>query len=242
MGYYSKLLIAMVYSLLVCVPVSARDKPPVGTMISAQALPHDDDVQGYQEFFLDDPANDEFRAVYRSVDGRPIAHKRLRYSGTEKHPTFEMHDYRNASGYRVVPMSQRLRVERLKLLENNIQAVVDVQEVIIVEPTVIDASFHRFLMEQWSVVERGEVIKFNFLQLDKARLVPMELKRTDCSSADLLCVRITLSNFFYRAFVPPVLLTYEKSTRRLLHYSGYGPLPTEAGRALPVTLDYRYVN
>ncbi len=241
MRYFSKLVITVLCGVLPLSHASERhDLLRHGAVASARALPHESGVAGYTEYYLDEPQEKVVRAHYYAVDGRPIAHKRLRYLEPGAQPHFELHDYRNSTGYRVIPSNGSLRIQKLRLLENNYQAVVDVHDMAVVEPTVIDAGIHRFILQHWQPIAAGEKIDFNFLQIEKARLIPMHMERVDCVESRYLCVRVRLNNPVYRLFVPPVLLTYDKRSKRLLNYAGFGPLPAENGEALAVTLNYQY--
>jgi hypothetical protein len=242
MKYTSKFLIIFALVLKSVAFVAAGGGfPPEEAYASARAQPHDSSRPGYFEYYLDDPSGDELRARYFTEDGQSIAQKNLRYTTSSVQPVFEIHDFRNSTGYRVLPVDDRLRIQTLRLLNNNYKAVVDIREVPVIEPTVVDAGFHRFAMQRWDQIAAGETVRFNFVQIDKARLVPMLLERIDCADDGSLCMRVSLNNFLQRIFVPPVLLTYDKHSRRLLRYSGFGPLTTERGNALPVTLNYQYL-
>jgi hypothetical protein len=239
-----KLLIVLVYCLSVgVVSATGRETPAAVEDAVAMALgtPHDDGRPGYIEYYLDEPVADVVRASYRSATGDEIASKRLSFTSQSKFPAFELLDYRSSSGYRVVPGDEKLRVLSLRLLENNMRAVVDTREVKVVEPMVIDAGFHRFLLTHWDNVAAGKKVRFNFLQVDRARLVPLVITRAACIKAEHYCVRVSAGNFVLRMLLPSVELTYEASTKRLLHYSGFGPLPTKSGDAFPVSLSYQYL-
>lgn len=226
--------------VLVSASIANAVTMPEGAISQAKALPHDSEYAAYTEYYLGDPDSDDLRTRYYSEDGQSIAQKRLRYSVNVKHPVFEIHDFRSSTGYRVQPVDDRLRIQTLRLLENNFQAVVDVQEVLVVEPTVIDAGFHRFIQQHWQSVVNGESVRFNYLQIDEARLVPMVVRRIDCKQRKQLCVKVELKNYLQRLFVPPVLLTYDAISQKLLRYSGYGPLTSETGQAYAVTMNYEY--
>ncbi|MEM7258433.1 MAG: hypothetical protein AAF404_13730 [Pseudomonadota bacterium] len=227
--------------MAICASFAQAATVPDNAIARAAATPHNSGDQVYVEYYLDNPDSNDVRARYFSKEGLPVAQKRLRYAENSDLPLFEVHDFRNSTGYRVLPMGDRLRIQSLRLLENNLQAVVDVREVPVVAPTVIDAGFHRFLLQHWDEVASGEKVRFNFLQIDQARLMPMILRRISCPRGDRLCIKVELNNYFQRLFVPPVLLTYDAASRKLLNYSGYGPLMSENGMAYPVTLNYEYL-
>ena len=239
-----KLLIVSVYCLSIGVgSVSARNLPAGVEDAVAMALgtPHDDGKAGYIEYYLDEPVADVVRASYRSASGNEIASKQLSFTSRSKFPAFELLDYRSSSGYRVVPGDEKLRVLSLRLLENNIQAVVESRDVKVVEPLVIDVGFHRFLLSHWDDVAAGKKVRFNFLQVDRARLVPLVITRATCAKLKHYCIRVSAGNFLLRMVLPSVELTYDASTKRLLHYSGIGPLPTKSGHVFPVSLSYQYL-
>ncbi len=244
MKFIAKSLIALVYCMTLYPDygIAKETAYDIKSAVSmARAQPHDAEKSGYVEYYLDDPVEDVVRATYRSTDGESLATKRLKFAKNGKLPTFELLDFRNSSGYRVMPRNDKLLVHTLRLLENNIQAVVDVREVTVVEPMVVDAGFHRFLLQHWDEIGAGKSVRFNFLQVDRARLVPLVVRRAACVKPQQFCVRVSLGNLLLRVLLPSVELTYDKQTKRLLRYSGLGPLPTKSGDAFPVVLSYQYL-
>ncbi len=208
----------------------------------AHAKLQDDSGLAYLEYYLDDPSAEEVRAEYRSIDGEMIVTKRLRFSPEQGFAEFEILDYERFKGFRVVSGDNTLQIQTLRLLENNLRAVVGIDNVATSGPVIVDAGFHRFMLENWDALSAGKRITFNYLLLHKARVIPMVVGKKACADQNQLCLNISLDNILLRYLMPSLRLKYEIESKRLVHYSGPGPLATARGRGLMVNLDYRYLD
>lgn len=213
-----------------------------GAISVAHAKLQDDSGLAYLEYYLDDPSAEEVRAEYRSTDGETIVTKRLRFSPEQSFAEFEILDYERFKGFRVVPGDHVVQIQTLKLLKNNLRAVVGINNVPARSPVIIDAGFHRFMLENWEALAEGKRVTFNYLLLHKARLIPMVVRKKACADQSQLCLKISLDNILLRHLVPSLRLNYEIASKRLVHYSGPGPLASARGRGLMVNLDYRYLD
>lgn len=216
---------------------------PAGAVSVARAYTQDQTRLAYLEFYFDHPTANEVRAEYHSKDGTIIASKSLTFSNGEDTPLFEMLDYRRSIGYRVVPGQNQVHVYTLQLHKNKQQTVSQVNTVVTSKkPVVVDAGFHRFLLKHWDQLEQDKHIQFDFLQVDRARLIPMVVMKYRCADEGRFCVRITLDKFLIKHLVPSLYLSYSRETKNLRSYSGPGPLQTARGNSMMVDLEYQYLD
>ena len=195
----------------------------------------------YTETYLDDPLNDTIRASYWSSNRELISYKELNFSDNPNIPdNFQVIDYRRERGYRITVNSSVANVKVVDVSDNNERILLD-KDVVIDDATVIDASFHRFVISNWDRLLSGKSVKIKFLQIDKARLVPLKIKATQCDTPGTACFKITLDNFLLQGLVPNIFMKYEVATQRLLRYTGIGPVTKMSGKGLPADISYEYL-
>ncbi len=196
----------------------------------------------YTETYLDDPMNNIIRAVYWDGNRQPISYKQLDFGVDPNIPKyFEVIDYRRERGYRVTVKKGFANVKKLKVSANGSETVTRNHDVQIDSRTVIDAGFQRFVVANWDRLTRGKTVRINFLQIDKARLVPLKIKLTKCDTPNTTCFKITFDNFLLQGMVPTIYMKYETDTKRLIRYTGLGPITELNGKGLPVDIIYEYL-
>ena len=231
-----------------------------GLVLKAQAFPRIDDLPAYGqnvmahgyarspgesalsyiESYLDDPMNDTIRASYWS-DQEIIGYKKVEFNNNANVPYyFETVDYRRSMGYQVSVRSNTATVRRIFLMSDGSETVNRTRTVEVDENTVIDAGFHRFVLANWDRLLNNKTVRLQFLQVDKARLLPLKITNSRCSIEGAACFKISLDNFILQGLAPKVELIYEKDTKRLLSYSGIGPITMRNGKGMPVEIFYEY--
>lgn len=195
----------------------------------------------YTETYLDDPMESTIRAVYWDSNRQPIAYKRLDFGvGSNIPENFEVIDYRREMGYRITVKNNIANVKQLKITEDGSETVLKNNNVEIDSSTVIDAGFHRFILADWDNLTRGKTIRIKFLQIDKARLVPLKIKAANCDTPDTTCFKITFDNFLLQGVVPNIFIKYETDSKQLVRYTGIGPITKMNGKSLAVDILYEY--
>lgn len=216
---------------------------PFGRSVTASgyARINDEAPLSYIETYLHDPMSQIISASYWSEDKQPMAYKKLKFNPGSNVPTFyEIIDYRRAKGYRVTVADAIAKVQTVRLDSKGVESVTKVKTVAIDEQTVIDAGFHRFVIANWDELMGGKTIKVNFLQVDKARLLPLKIKKTNCFTDGPACYKISFDNFLLQSMVPNIYLEYDIPTQRLLRYNGIGPITKMNGKGMPVDIQYEY--
>jgi len=198
-------------------------------------------VVDYTETYLDDPMSSTIRASYWDGNREAIAFKQLDFGDNPNVPDFfEVIDYRRATAYRITVNSNLANVKVLKIAEDGSETVTLNKNVEIDSNTVIDAAFHRFVISNWDRLMKGKTVKVQFLQIDKARLVPLKIKKSKCDTPDTACFKITFDNILLQNIVPNIRIKYD-SDKRLIRYNGIGPVTRMNGKGLPVDIMYDYL-
>lgn len=196
----------------------------------------------YTETYLDDPMSNMIRAVYWDSNHRPISYKQLNFGNNPSVPEFfEVVDYRRKRGYRMTISNGIANVKKIIVDANGAETVTRNNNLRIDSRTVVDAGFQRFVVANWDKLMRGKSMRINFLQIDRARLVPLKIKRRKCDTSNTTCFKISFDNFLLQSLVPSVFMKYETSSKRLLRYTGIGPLTKLNGKSLPIDITYEHL-
>ena len=193
----------------------------------------------YTETYLDDPLSNTIRATYWSSNREIISYKELNFSNNPNIPDyFEVIDYRREKGFRITVNGS---VANVKVINTEDEKILLNRDVDIDSSTVIDASFHRFILKYWDRLLNNKPVRVKFLQIDKARLVPLKIKKTNCNTSGAVCFKIVLDNFLLRGLMPSIFMKYDQATQRLIRYTGIGPVTRLNGKAMPVDITYEYL-
>ncbi len=196
----------------------------------------------YTESYLDDPMSNTIRAVYRDSNRQPISYKQLNFPPNAKLPDFfEVVDFRRKRGYRVEVNNNIANVKSIRVAEDGSETISSNTDVAIDSKTVIDASFHRYILDYWDQLLDRKTVKINFLQIDRARLVPLKIKNIRCDTSGSTCFRISFDNFLLQGIVPSIYLQYDSASKNLLRYNGIGPITEMNGKAMPIDIVYDYM-
>ena len=213
-----------------------------GVVVDGFARLSEDSGVEYIETYIDDPLEDTIRATYWSPDQELLSYKKLDFTANWNIPDYyEAIDYRRRKGFRITVVGDVANVQMIHFYKDNVRQKILLNEnVNIDDTTVIDASFHRYVISNWDKLLDGKTVRVKFLQIDKARLVPLKIKRSACDTDGAVCFKISLDNFILQAMVPTIYMEYEETTQRLIRYTGIGPLTKRNGKALPVDIVYEY--
>lgn len=108
---------------------------------------------------------------------------------------------------------------------------------------VIDAGFDHFVRANWDDLQAAERIKFRFLPAGRdaaLNMVAQRAVRTNCAATDL-CLKIAIDSRLFGLFVPPILLTYDRPSRRLMRFRGLSNITDAQGDSLNVDIEYTYL-
>ncbi len=200
----------------------------------------------YTETWDDAPGGDAATIRYWAPDGSAIAFKTLDFTDSEFAPTVFQADFRNQRGFEVARKRDEITVRNLRLsaeapLESPVRG--RATPIAFGEKLVVDAGFDRYVLANWDRLASGRSVRFDFLQTDKARLVPLKIKPKKCAArfdVEVRCFSLNIDNLLLSRFVKPITLAYDVTRKRLLRYNGLGQLAGADGKGLVVQIDYRY--
>ncbi len=195
----------------------------------------------YTEVFHDDPLSNTLRVSYWSPERKAIAYKQLVFGSNPQIPDlFEFIDYRRARGFRITVNGNIANVKNIKVAANGTETLKSEKTVEIDSNTVIDASFHRFILADWDQLMTGKSAKVKFMRIDKATLIPLQIKRSNCENEDNICFKVSIDNMVLQAMLPSFYMNYDKN-KRLIRYSGIGPITKLNNKPQSVNITYDYV-
>ena len=163
------------------------------------------------------------RVDYVTPEGELIARKQIDYSENLQAPVLLVSDFRQDSEKRI--------------------------DFSTVPELVVDAGFDNFVRLQWDRLVEDVPVSFPFMVPGRDQALSMRVvaegqatgDQTVCG-AEQLCLRVELDSWFLRLAVPPILLTYDRESRRLMRFRGISNIRGEQGNTLKVDIQYRYVD
>ena len=194
----------------------------------------------YTEVFHDDPLNNTLRVSYWSGNRKAISYKTLTFGDNPKIPNlFEFIDFRDSKAIRITVNGNIANVKSIRLAADGSETVRSEKNVEISANTVIDASFHRFILSEWDRMIAGESMNVKFMRLDKASLVPLVIKRYECDTANIVCFKVSIDNLILQTMLPSFFMQYDLN-KNLIRYNGIGPITKANGKPQTVDISYEY--
>jgi hypothetical protein len=175
--------------------------------------------------------------VYKDKAGKTFAGKTLNYSDDKIKPDFRMEDRR--TGY----------IEGAEVIGNTIKVFYKeannkpLNSKILTVPgtAIIDGGFNYYVKDKWNDIVKGADIHFNFVvpeRLDYYSFRIVKDKEIVCNGKPAYVFRMEPGNYILRQIIDPIVLTYEKSTKRLIKYEGISNLNDNKGKRYIVSIVY----
>lgn len=196
-------------------------------------------------------ANELVATSVKYVDGKgqSIAQKQLDYLYNSLVPNVLQEDFRQgeirALNYSADQQQFSLAYQQSRDVEEK-SAVIDLDDA--KYPWVADAGFDRLLKDNWAALSAGETLPFSFLSPIHARRIDLVVKQVDESTCvdsftevgAKVCFSVEPKSSMLRLFAKPLNLLYEKSTQRLLVFSGVVNLVDANGKPKMANIHYWY--
>lgn len=172
---------------------------------------------------------------YRSPGGAILGHRTLGFGGSPWQPDYRLHDARDGyeEGARPEPNGVRVfvRASRDAPLREKILAVPS--------PFVVDGGFDGFLRDHRTLLRSGKTLSFNFVAPARLDYFAFEARRdAGGKDGDSLTILIRPANALLRVLVPPIRVTYEASSWRLVKYEGISNINDGNAKSFPVRILY----
>lgn len=171
--------------------------------------------------------------LYRCPDGTPFARKQLTELPSATAPDFDFYDagidYREGvtggAGQRLVyaqgPGDSARRQRELALGADD----------------VVDAGFDAYIRAHWDAITPQVPLHAAIVVPGRLEAVPVVITETGTGDPEVRHLLMRL-DAWYRLIAPSMTLDYERSTRRLLAFSGIGMIRDASGRNLDVRITF----
>ena len=109
------------------------------------------------------------------------------------------------------------------------------------EPYVIDGGLTYFFIKNWSRLLNNEIVEFNFIapsKLDYFRFRVSKNAIVDLGNRKGLQLKLEVNSFLLRAFVDPILITYDLENKKILSYKGISNINDDNGKSYSVIIDF----
>lgn len=107
------------------------------------------------------------------------------------------------------------------------------------EPFVVGPTLFGFVAAHWEPLVAGEVVDVRFVVTDRGRSYPFRL-RHERTTEGHTTISMTARSLFVRMSVPPMRMTFETASRRIVRYEGRIP-PQHEGKAVDARVEYEHV-
>lgn len=190
----------------------------------------------YTEKFTDktiDGKPSETTTRYYDADNRLIAERTLNFSKSKFAPDFKTEDLRTGYSEGAEMKGKKFR---LFVKENKYEKLKE-KIISIPEPAVIDGGFNQYIKANWDKLVKGEALIFNFAvasRLDYYKMRASKISATDKT----MKVKIEPERRILRLLASPIVVNYDKNTKRILSYEGISNISDENGDNFTIKLVY----
>lgn len=195
-------------------------------------------TDNHQEI-LDGLTHTSSKIEYKDPSGKVIARKTILFSKNSSLPDFKLEDLRDGyvEGGEIFNGKYKL-IYRKNKNEPLQEKVLDISS-----KSVADGGFDHFIKENWTELLKGNKIKFQFYapsQLDSFQFYVKKVKQSEYEGRDSLYVKMEMDNLLLNIFIPPIFITYDIETKRIVYYEGISNINNSAGKSYFVKLAYNH--
>lgn len=190
----------------------------------------------YTEKFTDksvDGKPTETTTKYYDAGNKLIAQRSLNFSKSTFAPDFKTEDFRTGyqEGAEMKGKKFRLFVKESK--DDKLKEKI----ISIPSPAVADGGFNQYIKANWSELEKGTALVFNFAvasRLDYYKMRAVKISSTDKT----MKVKIEPERKILRMLASPIVVNYDTHTKRILSYEGISNITDEKGDNFTIKLIY----
>jgi hypothetical protein len=176
---------------------------------------------------------------YKDPSGKVFAKKKIVFQKNEERADFKLEDFRD--GY---TEGAEVNGSQIKFIyrKNNSEELKE-QTITSPENAVLDGGFDVFIRKNWNEILNGKRLTLNICapsQMDCFKFAAFKVSEEKWKGIDAVKVRVELNNRILAAFVQPIIIHYEKETKRILQYDGISNINNEEGKSYVVRITYTY--
>ncbi|MDD2565065.1 MAG: hypothetical protein PHU27_12700 [Salinivirgaceae bacterium] len=166
-----------------------------------------------------------------------IASRILDFSNSMISPQYSLEDHRTGAYEAVTNRSGKFLIQ----YKENRDAETISESITVPDPAVVDGGFNYFVKSKWNQLMQGETVGFNYISTARQEYYRFQLtidKSSSNRSSNLVLVKMEPTNYFLRALLDPIYITYNKNTRRIVQYSGISNIKDKEGKTQVAVLTY----
>lgn len=208
----------------------------------------DSGIPLYCEYHFGKPEKNRVVVEYRDLNNTLIARKKLDYSANSLKPSVIQEDFRHRELRQVEPGNSPQTLD-VAYREANTD-VIQQTKIASSKATVVDAGFDQAVRRYWDRLMRDEEISVDFVSPAHLRSFDLTIRKSDrepCKQQNYreeqqVCLLIGPGNRLIGLFVKPLVLIYDKSSKRLDSFSGSVNITSADGKTLRATVSYLYTD
>ena len=189
------------------------------------------------EEWNDDNGLSQTTITFKDKKGDVIVTKRIDYTKNSIQPDFMQEDLRDGYEEGAETKGQCIEMKCRK----NFKKKLETKLVCVPSPAVVDAGFNNFVKAHLDELQKGKVVKFNFAvpsQLDYFSFRMYKSTEEIFKGKKAIVLRMEPEQFILRSLVPPAILTYTISSKRLMQYEGLSTINDKKGKSYRVKISY----
>lgn len=175
--------------------------------------------------------------TYRDAKRNVIGKKEITFNGSSPAVSFRREDYRFGTVESAGPEGNRFKLYRKESSsENAKEAVIDIPS-----PAAIDAGLNNLVRNGWDRLLRNERVGFYLgvpSQLGYFQFRVVRDREETLNGRTAMVVRFESDHWYIRLFVDPVIVWYDRETRRALRYEGISNIYDERGKSYLVRVSF----
>lgn len=174
---------------------------------------------------------------YKDPGGKVIGKKTISFVKNTTLPDFKLEDFRD--GYLE---GAEFKDGKYKLFfRKNSNEPLQEKILDVSGKSVSDGGFDQYVKENWDSLVSGKKLKFRFFapsQLDSFKFAAEKVKNLDYEGRPSMVVKMEMDNLFLNIIIPPILITYDLETKRIVYYEGISNVNNSEGKSYFVKLKY----
>lgn len=158
----------------------------------------------------------EYKTVsvqYIDNTGQVFANKALDFTNNSLSPNLIFNDTRAGSSVNVISENNMLKIN-YQGVSDSADAMIEVMPMM-----VVDAGFDQMLLKYWNSLLDQKPFDFQFLAPTRGEFIDFTLTSV-FQDQSIVRFRLNPSNFILQLLVDPIMLTYDRNTKRILIYEG----------------------
>jgi hypothetical protein len=238
---YKKLSALVLSGIISCVLISAKDlSESFGLEYAGNAY----DLKSGELYYTEEhqeiwegQTHTSTLISYKNPEGKTIVKKELDFKTGHLTPSFLQTDFRDGYMEGAEVSEHSVKVLYRKSSRHDLEtAVLEVPP-----PVVVDGGFNYFVKQNWPTLLEGRTLAFNFVVPAEQDYYSFQLSKVEegtLEGKEAVIYKMELKNFILRQLVPPIMLTYNVETKRLLKYEGISNINNAKGKSYFVKIIY----